>query len=157
MNRTIAFFLPFLSKSIHRRQRNKSIFHHVGSRVSRVFQGPGRGQAVDQEAQQRRPFAPLRYAMISPSLWKELELAGKKDDGGFLLRCEKKRRNAQRCKWGPSANSFTSSIALFKIGKGFEFKKSDEPSRFSFEVRCAQTGILLFPIFCHSSDLILTL
>ncbi|PTB70683.1 hypothetical protein BBK36DRAFT_1134023 [Trichoderma citrinoviride] len=35
----------------------------------------------------------------------------------------------------PSNDDLLRLYALFKIGKGFEFKKSDEPSRFSFEAR----------------------
>ncbi|KAL7950243.1 putative acyl-coA-binding protein [Trichoderma barbatum] len=35
----------------------------------------------------------------------------------------------------PSNDELLRLYALFKIGKGFEFKPSDEPSRFSFEAR----------------------
>ncbi|KAK1252777.1 hypothetical protein MKX08_003964 [Trichoderma sp. CBMAI-0020] len=35
----------------------------------------------------------------------------------------------------PSNDDLLRLYALFKIGNGFEFKKSDEPSRFSFEAR----------------------
>jgi hypothetical protein len=59
---------------------------------------------------------------------------------------KKKRGSAQTYKWRLCADLFTSSTALFKIGKGFEFKKSDEPSRFSFEVRFINRTSS-FPIF----------
>ncbi|GFP53311.1 hypothetical protein ACSS6W_000815 [Trichoderma asperelloides] len=35
----------------------------------------------------------------------------------------------------PNNDDLLRLYALFKIGKGFEFKKSEEPSRFSFENR----------------------
>ncbi|KAL6896459.1 putative acyl-coA-binding protein [Trichoderma evansii] len=35
----------------------------------------------------------------------------------------------------PNNDDLLRLYALFKIGKGFEFKKSDEPSRFAFEAR----------------------